>query len=327
MNKISADRVEEIFENIQNLKVAVIGDLMLDRYVWGRVERISPEAPVPIVSLGGESSKLGGAANVAANVGALGAEVRLFGVIGDDPEGERLRDLVGLQDYSKDGIITDPDRVTSVKTRVIAQNQHIIRIDSETITDISNNVALKLVGRFGTDLNRFNCVIIQDYNKGVLTPVVIRQVVDACRSSEVLVGVDPKRENFWNYTGVNVFKPNLRELEAATGLILQEDESLVKTGQEIIERLGLNHLLVTRGEKGMALITDGEVELVPTQAHRVHDVSGAGDTVIATIMTALAGGADIREAAILANYAASIVIAEVGAVPVNPDILRRVSAA
>lgn len=323
MNLIEPGRIEAIFEEMRGVRVAVVGDLMLDRYVLGKVERISPEAPVPIVSLEDETANLGGAANVAANAGALGAEVQLFGVVGDDAQGERLRELVIKRGYSDDGIVTDSHRLTSVKTRVISQNQHIIRIDRESVNDLDDTTAFKLLGRFGTDLNRFDAVILQDYNKGVLTSRVIKQVVEASRANNVLVGVDPKLKNFWEYTGVTLFKPNLRELESALGLPLCEEKELREKGLEVTERLNAKSLLITRGSKGMLLFSEGEVTSIPTQARRVHDVSGAGDTVIATIMIAQAAGATMLEAATLANHAASVVIAEVGAVPIDLDKLRR----
>jgi len=323
MEKINSERFDEIFQKIQDISIAVVGDLMVDRYVWGKVERISPEAPVPIISLEGESSNLGGGANVAANVGSLAAEVRLFGLTGNDSESHLLRDLVKRHGYSDYGIVIDPDRKTSVKTRVIAQSQHLVRIDRETVLYINETIADELLKRFKTDLNRIDAVIIQDYNKGVLSPKVIHRIIDSCRTNGIPVGVDPKLENFWEYTGATLFKPNMRELEAVLGRPLHSDMDFEEAGKEVLDRLQVKYLLVTSGSKGMTLFSAGEIYHVPTKAHRVHDVSGAGDTVIATIMTALAGGASIKEAATLATYAASVVIAEVGAVPIDPDDLRR----
>jgi len=320
----SEERLEQLFEAIRKTRLAVIGDLMLDSYVWGLVERISPEAPVPIVTLTGESTNLGGAANVAANVASLGAAVSVVGVVGADREGDHLRELVRKSGFSDDGVTSDPNRPTSVKTRVIAQNQHVVRIDRERTTPLSAEMEDALLKRIADILPTVNAVILEDYNKGVLTPRVIRTVISECRSKGILVGVDPKKENFWEYKGATLFKPNLREIETGVGRRLASDEELTEAGRDLRTKMDFEYLLVTRGEQGMALFTDEGVKLIPTKAHRVHDVSGAGDTVIATIMTTLVGGADINEAAAIANHAASIVIAEIGAAPVDAGELRRV---
>jgi len=303
-------------------RIAVVGDLMLDKYIWGDVERISPEAPVPVVRLSGESTNLGGAANVAANVSALGAEALIYGVVGDDPEGIQLLALMQRNKFDTGGVVTAESRSTVVKTRIIAGSQHVVRIDRESVNSLEHSTERKLLVRFRAALGGLKAVILEDYNKGVLTTNLIHEIIDACHAAHIPVGVDPKRENFWSYKGADVFKPNLRELEYAVARPLKSDEDLISAGNEIKERLEIKHLLVTRGREGMALFTNGEVHLIQTQAQRVHDVSGAGDTVIATIMTVLAGGADIFEAAALANCAAGIVIAEVGAVPVDLQKLR-----
>jgi len=196
-------------------------------------------------------------------------------------------------------------------------------MDRETVFDLDEPVAQKLLECFMTDINNIDAVIIQDYNKGVLSPFVIHKVIEACRTFDIPIGVDPKFENFMEYSGVLLFKPNLRELEAALGRALQDDDDINKAGNEILNRLKIQYILVTAGSKGMFLFSADGINHVPTKARRVHDVSGAGDTVIATIMTALAAGASIHEAAALATYAAGVVIAEVGAVPIDPDDLRR----
>jgi len=324
MKDISADRFDEIAAGMQQARIAVLGDIMVDRYIRGSVTRTSPEAPVPIVSLEDESANLGGAANVAANVGTLGADVYLFGLVGDDSASEILRDLLKSQGYSDDGVLADASRQTIIKTRVIAQNQHLLRIDRETIVYPDESVALRLLGKLGTQLNQVDAVILEDYNKGMLSPFIIAKVIDACRSNGVPVGVDPKFDNFWEYKGATLFKPNVRELELATATQIQSDGELEDAGFQVLERIEADYVLVTAGSKGMSLFSEKGVSHVPTQAHRVHDVSGAGDTVIATIVTAMAGGATIEEAATLATYAAGVVIAEVGAVPINTDKLRRV---
>ncbi len=295
---------------------------MLDRYIWGEVERISPEAPVPVVRLSGESSNMGGAANVAANVSALGADVQLFGVVGDDAEGKLLCQLIEHGGFDANGVVTASSRPTIVKTRIIAGSQHLVRIDRETTEKLEHGIERKLLVRLKAALGGINAVILEDYNKGVLFPDFIHEIIEACRSAHVPVGVDPKRENFWAYKGATLFKPNLHELENALGRILQSEDDLREAGKEVQDKLEVEHLLVTRGRDGMALFTGGEIHTIQTQAQRVHDVSGAGDTVIATIMTSIAGKADIFEAAYLANCAAGVVIAEVGAVPIDLQKLK-----
>ncbi|MDP8240887.1 MAG: D-glycero-beta-D-manno-heptose-7-phosphate kinase [Candidatus Hatepunaea meridiana] len=323
MPKQNKTKIDQIISRMQQARVAVVGDLMLDRYIWGDVNRISPEAPVPVVRLSGESSNLGGAANVAANVGALGAKVLLFGVAGEGADGKHLLKLLQKNGFITNGIVTTPKIPTTVKTRIIAGSQHIVRIDREMIEPFEKKIHNELLLRFQEVKDKIDVVILEDYNKGVLTPSFIQEIISSCCSAGIPVGVDPKRDNFWDYRGATLFKPNLRELEDAVGHSLAKEDDLIDAGKKVQQKLEVKHLLVTRGKEGMALFTNGEVQLIQTQAHRVHDVSGAGDTVIATIMTALAGGADIVTAANLANSAASIVIAEVGAVPVDIDKLRQ----
>ncbi len=323
--KFEEARLENIFSKINSSQIAVIGDLMLDRYIWGVVDRISPEAPVLIVNQMGETSNLGGAANVAANVSSLGAQVTLIGLVGNDPDGLLLRQIVKNNQIDDERVVVDPGRPTSVKTRVIAHNQHVVRIDRENTVSPTHDIENQLIENIIHSLDSCNGVILEDYNKGVLTERVIQQVISACKERKILVGVDPKKENFWSYKGATFFKPNLKELEIAVGTRLEDDSSLSVAGREVFRKMELDFLLVTRGEKGMALFTAESTEFIPTRAHRVHDVSGAGDTVIATVVTALVGGADIFEAVSLANNAASIVIAEIGAIPVDAAELRRVS--
>jgi len=323
MIKFSSSRIEQIFTEMPSTSVAVVGDLMMDRYVWGDVARISPEAPVPVVSLEGESSSLGGAANVAANIDALGSKVKLYGVVGNDMESQQLRELVNRNNMSDAGIIGDENRKTIVKTRVIAQNQHLIRIDRETVSYLSENAADRLLVKFKDEIDSMSGVILQDYNKGVLSPYLINSIIDICRKVNKPVAVDPKIENFWSYKNVTLFKPNLRELEAAIAMPIKSDSELEVAGLKTRDKLQAEYLLVTSGSKGMSLFNNEGVVHIPTRARLVHDVSGAGDTVIATIMTALVAGASMKEAATIATYAASVVVAEVGAVPVDKDKLKR----
>lgn len=323
MINFSSSRIEQVFGDMATACVAVIGDLMLDRYVWGDVTRVSPEAPVPIVSLEGESTSLGGAANVAANIDALGSKVLLYGVVGDDMESHQVRDLVKRNKLADAGILSDNNRQTIVKTRVIAHNQHLIRIDRETVTYLKDEIADHLLAKFRDEISTVSGVILQDYNKGVLSPYLVKRIIEICRRANLPIAVDPKIENFWSYKNVTLFKPNLRELEAAIAKPIKNDTELEEAGGETREKLRADYLLVTSGSKGMSLFSDDGVVHIPTRARLVHDVSGAGDTVIATIMTALVAGASMVEAATIATYAASVVVAEVGAVPVDKDKLKR----
>ncbi len=322
--RFAEERLETIFSSISRSEIAVIGDIMLDRYIWGVVDRISPEAPVPVVNQTGQSSNLGGAANVAANISSLGARASLIGLVGDDADGKLLRSIVNDNRISDKGVVSDPARPTSVKTRVIAHNQHVVRIDHERATKPSSEIEAMLLTNMMKSLESCQACILEDYNKGVLTEQVIGKTIAACRAKNIIVGVDPKKENFWAYKGATLFKPNLKELEVAVGAQLKDDASLLAAGKDVLRSLNVDYLLVTRGEKGMALFTHEGTEFIPTRAHKVHDVSGAGDTVIASIVAALVGGANFKEAAEIANYAASIVIAEIGAVPVDANELRRV---
>jgi len=308
---------------MRRARIAVIGDVMLDRYVWGVVERISPEAPVPIVTLTGESVNLGGAANVAANAASLGAKVTIFGVVGDDSEGKILTGLAHKHSFDEAGLVVDDARPTTVKTRVIAQSQHVVRIDREVVKPIAIETEARLINRFQSIGDGFDAIILEDYNKGVLTPRLIEFLIESARQSKIPIGVDPKKENFWAYRYATIVKPNLRELETALGRSLRDEQTFIEGCSEARSRLEADYLLVTRGEQGMALVSEAAVDIIPTRAHRVADVSGAGDTVIATLITAMAAGAAVKEAAALANYAASIVIAELGAVPVDLKELER----
>jgi len=321
---LTLERFDLLASEMNRRRIAVVGDVMLDRYLWGTVERISPEAPVPVVLQTGESLNLGGAANVAANVASLGASALLVGLIGDDPSGRQLLELVEKSGFEAGGILISDDRPTSVKTRVIAHGQHVVRIDRESTAPIDDATAANLLNRLALLLEGVDAFILEDYNKGLLTPQLIRGIITLAKERGIPVGVDPKHTNFWEYKGATLFKPNLRELQTALGRSLGSEELLVSGAREARDRLEVEHLLVTRGESGMALVTGQEVDFIPTRARRVHDVSGAGDTVIATLITALAAGANVFEAAHIANHAAGVVIAELGAVPIQIRELRRV---
>jgi len=323
MTKLELPRTGQFFACFRQQRVAVVGDLMLDRYLWGSVKRISPEAPVPVVEVVSETTRLGGAANVANNILSLGAEAIPIGVVGDDASGAALRSLCEAAGLRSDGIVTDPSRPTTMKTRIIAHDQHVVRADVESKQELSEGMTILLLKVLRELLPGVHGVILQDYNKGVLTPRLILEVVKLCQQQGCYVAVDPKFKNFFAYQGVDLFKPNTRETEQALGVKIDSEQDLVATAGELFSRLGCKSILLTRGEKGMALFPSAQEKpvLVPTRAKKIHDVSGAGDTVISTLVVAKLAGATLQEAATLANFAAGIVCAEVGVVPIDRDRL------
>jgi len=307
---------------MQNKRIAVLGDFMLDRYLWGSVTRISPEAPVPVVEIDNETEHLGGAANVANNIAALGALPLPMGVIGNDGSGQRLSELIKNAGFPNEGIFVDADRPTTIKTRVIAHDQHVVRTDRESRHDLAPEMQGKLLRHLEEILPKLDAILIEDYNKGVIAQPFLSRVIALAKSRRCIITVDPKFNHFFAYQQVTVFKPNRKETEAILGVKLTKDGDVDRAGETLLKRLQCDNVLITLGERGMALFRkDGSSHIIPTQAQRVHDVSGAGDTVIATLTAALASGADILEAATLANYAAGVVVGEVGAVPIDKQKL------
>jgi len=317
MVSISESRRNRIFKDFKNKKIAVIGDLMLDRYLWGTVARISPEAPVPVVEIDSEATRLGGAANVVHNLSTLGAVAMPFGVVGDDSAGDELIELFKNMGFNTDGIIIDKSRATSVKTRIIAHNQHVVRADRESKGTISHDICSQLIKKISDFLSDLDAVIFQDYNKGLLTPETIKGIIQLVKPTHQVITVDPKFDNFFDYKGVTVFKPNRKETEQALGIRILNDDDLTKAIIHLKEKLLCENVLITLGAKGMCLLdANGEVSMIPTKAQQVHDVSGAGDTVISTLTLALIAGATMKEATTIANYAAGVVCSEVGVVPI-----------
>ncbi len=323
--KITKNRLNNILRKSKNRKIAIIGDVMLDKYVYGSISRISPEAPVPVVDIDKTEYKLGGAANVANNIKALGAEPVLIGVIGNDYDSGHYIDAMKSLGLSTIGIIKDTKRPTTAKTRVIAHSQHVLRIDSEVKDDISLATIKKITGFFKKNIRKFAAVILQDYNKGVLTKQVIAELISIAKKNKKPVYVDPKFHNFFEYKDVTVFKPNRKETADILAMKIDGEESVKSAGSKLIDRLNCEYLVLTRGEKGMMLFDKEKNKTVilniPTRARRVADVSGAGDTVISTIAVMLAGGANIIEAVMLANQAAGIVCEEVGIIPIYKESL------
>ncbi|HVH11869.1 MAG TPA: PfkB family carbohydrate kinase [Longimicrobium sp.] len=323
MERLTRARLDEILDRCRGLRVAVVGDLMLDVYLVGAVSRISPEAPVPVVHVAEEWVALGGAANVAANVVALGADCDLVGCVGTDGAGVQIRaELTKLEGGTvHPRLVEAAGRPTTTKTRVVARHQQVVRFDREHDDDVAGACEAELVQVVREAVAAADALVLEDYNKGVLVPSVIRAAVEAAEEAGIPSVVDPKFRNFFAYGGATVFKPNAVELSSALGQPLRADDDAWL--EEARGRVGARHLLLTLGEHGMALRTeDGETLRVPTVAREVYDVSGAGDTVTAFLAVSLAAGATIQEAAVLANLAAGIEVGKPGVATVTPDEVR-----
>lgn len=322
---ITEVKLKGIFKKSKGRKIAIIGDVMLDKYVYGTISRVSPEAPVPVVDIDKTEFRLGGAANVANNIKALEAEPVLIGVIGNDYDSKLYLDVMKSLGLSTVGIIKDNNRPTTAKTRVIAHSQHVLRVDSEVKDDITAATRKKILDYLGKNIKSFAAVILQDYNKGVLTKELIFQAISIARKNNKPVYVDPKFHNFFEYKDVTVFKPNRKETADILAMKIDGETSVKEAGRKLIGKLNCEYLVLTRGEKGMMLFDKEKNKTVilniPTKARRVADVSGAGDTVISTIAVMLAGGANIIEAVMLANQAAGIVCEEVGIIPIYKKAL------
>ncbi|MCK5832310.1 D-glycero-beta-D-manno-heptose-7-phosphate kinase [bacterium] len=315
---LSEKRLAEIFDKVSQLKIAVIGDVMLDKYLWGEADRISPEAPVPIVDLKKEEIRIGGAANVADNLSVLGAEPLLISLIGNDIAGEQFKAHSAELGLPIDLLVVSDKRPTTVKTRIIARNQQVCRIDSELAVEMSPAVYKKLAERLDSVASEVDAVIISDYGKGVITSDFVSRIVNLCRNSGSIVTVDPKEHHWKYYKDVDLIKPNDNETSHATGIATDTEFNLENAGWKLLEMTSAKAALITTGERGMSIFKPGErVEHLKTMAQDVFDVTGAGDTVIAVATTALAAGANLIEAAIIANHAAGVVVGEVGTAAVN----------
>ena len=305
-------------------RILVVGDIMMDRFIWGRVSRISPEAPVPVVLVEKETFLLGGAANVVNNVHSLGGLVTLCGVIGDDEMGQRILNELNEKGVDIRGVIFEGGRQTTAKTRIIAHQQQVVRIDRETTDSLKSSTLRDLARFIDQNLKEFDGIILSDYGKGLLTKELIKGLIRRAGETKKFVMVDPKLKNFFFYRGATVITPNTGEASAAAGVPVTDLPSLKRVGKALLKRLRCKVLVITRGEEGMALFEPNqEPYLVPTVAKEVYDVTGAGDTVIGTMALAMAGGFGVREAARLANHAAGIVVGKVGTATVTQEELAR----
>ena len=307
---LTKTRVTEILNTLRDRNVVVLGDVMLDEFVWGDVTRISPEAPVPVVDVRRESIHLGGAANVLANLVALGARGTVVGVVGNDDAGKRLRK--GLAELGTDNLIVDEVRPTTTKTRIIAHSQLVVRADRESRKPVDANLEDKIVSHLKESLANADAFVVSDYDKGVVTPRILREILPLAYE-RVPVLIDPKLRNFNHYRPATLVTPNHHEALRMSDSEDHSDDGSRHAAQVIREKLGCNAVLITRGDRGMMLLgADGEPVYVKTAAREVYDVTGAGDTVIAALAAALASGTSMIEAATLANHAAGIVVGKVG---------------
>ncbi len=315
-----------IFEQFEKTTVLIVGDVMMDRYLTGQINRISPEAPVPVVLHQHTDNRLGGAANVALNVKALGGKPILCSVIGKDENATLFKSLLPQNNISSEGIIEIDDRITTVKTRVIASNQHILRVDRETTDDLKNEEAFLFLEMIKNILNEndIDVILLQDYNKGVLTPFVIRGILKEAKKRKIPTAVDPKLKNFFEYKAVTLFKPNLKEVNDALPMhVKAEPASLQYAAQSIRSILNNKMTLITLSEKGIFVDNDLEQKIIGTQPRNIADVCGAGDTVISLAAMMLPFTLDMRDIAVLSNLAGGQVCEKVGVVPVDVDQLRR----
>jgi rfaE bifunctional protein kinase chain/domain len=307
-----------LIHRMKSSRVVVVGDIMLDRYLTGDTERLSPEAPVPVVTVRERYAALGGAANVAANVAAMGAKCLLVGAVGDDADGAAIRQELAVARLEDRHVLTIAGRPTTSKTRIIARSQQIVRIDEEVETLVEGADLNRLIAAARQALADADALLLEDYNKGALPPGLILAVMEVAKRRGIPVVVDPKYRQFFEYSGATVFKPNRRELESALGAAVD-----LQTGNalpEVLARLKVDNLLVTLGSDGMVLVTkDGILTQIPSIARQIYDVSGAGDTVTAWLGTALAAGASVREAAQLANYAAGVEVGKPDVATVSPE--------
>ncbi len=314
------NRFDQISSSFSQQSILVIGDVMLDKFMWGNASRISPEAPVPIISVNKISHSPGGAANVALNLSKLSANVQILGIVGDDNEGAILEDTL-LKNGVKTQFITDAKISTTTKTRIIAHGQQVVRTDYEDIRDVNSDQIKFLKDILDKIISEIDAIIIQDYNKGLLVKDSIKTILEISSEKNIPVYVDPKKDNFFAYNKIRLFKPNLFEFESAINF-KEQDKSFEDLGKDLRKKINAEILMVTRSEEGVTLFTDKNVQTISTKARKVHDVSGAGDTAISAFVLADLCGANIEESAMISNYAAGRVCEEVGVVPISLEMIK-----
>ena len=311
--KISRPKLKNVISRFRNKNVLVVGDLVLDHHIFGAVERISPEAPVPVVWANRESFFCGGAANVGLNLVALGAKVSLCGAVGQDHFGKTLFSLIKKSGIDTNLIVKDSQRPTTLKTRILAHHQQVVRVDWESVEFLSLKMNKLILNKIKKNIDKFDAIIIEDYGKGVINPALVEELVNICKKKKKIITVDPKEEHFDYYENVTALTPNLKEAQAAVNMRIKKKDQVPLLGKMIMEKLHPKMLLMTLGEDGMMLFFDNRYHHIPTAALEVFDVTGAGDTVIAAFTLALSCRAKHEEAALIANLAAGIVVGKVGA--------------
>lgn len=317
--------IKKAFDKFNNLKILVIGDVMIDAYMWGKVTRISPEAPVPIANIKNCENRMGGAANVGLNIRALGAKPTMCAIIGNDEKGKQFKQLLKKRNMTDEGIITSDTRQTTVKTRIISNNQQLLRVDEETTTELHPELEKEFITHIKNLINKndFNAIIFEDYDKGNITPTIIDFVTKTAKDKNIPTLVDPKKRNFCAYKNVTLFKPNFKEIcEGLKEEIPKNNfEALHKATQKLQSELNTNHIMVTLSELGVFITNKNKYHQIPAQIRDIADVSGAGDTVISVAACCLATKIDIPILATLANLAGGLVCEKVGVVPINKEQL------
>jgi rfaE bifunctional protein kinase chain/domain len=316
MHKISAANLKKIVKKIRGKRILVVGDLMLDKYVWGNVTRISPEAPIPIVRVTKEETKPGGAANVVLNLMSLGAKVSCAGIVGKDDAGRELVSYLKKNGVDCSAIIMDSERPTTIKTRVIAHQQQVVRIDKEKGQPIREAMLDKIVKKIKRMKDEIDAAVLSDYNKGIFTANTVQEIITTLRGK--IITADPKPKNLKFFRNVTLISPNKKEASEATGITMENERDILHAARELKNTINAEAILITRGEEGMSLYDGSNLDTIPTRAREVYDVTGAGDTVIAAVTAALSAGASFKEASLIANVAAGIVVAEVGVATVTP---------
>ncbi len=320
------DTAEELLNTIDRFSratVLVVGDIIMDEYIWGDVSRISPEAPVPVVDVRQETKMLGGAANVVNNIASLGGKAILCGVVGEDGTGKEIAEKISALGFTTDGILVESGRQTTIKTRIVAHSQQVVRFDREVRRQVREGNTRKILGFAGNLLQQIDAVVVSDYGKGVVSSSLMDGLRKLISGSRIILAVDPKPGNLEYYRGIDVITPNHHEAGAFCKMVILDEESLIKAGRHLLSELNCRSVLITQGKDGMTLFErDGEATHIPTVARKVFDVTGAGDTVISTFSLGLASGMSLKSAAVISNFAAGIVVGEVGTSTVGVEKLK-----
>lgn len=320
---VDKDKLIESLHRFVYARVLVIGDIILDEYIWGSVSRISPEAPVPVVEVRKQSQMLGGAGNVVSNLVSLGAKPMLCGIVGEDQAGSMILTKIKEMGLEANGIFVDRQRPTSIKTRVIAHNQQVVRFDKESKAPISREILNRILERASHSIDGIDVILVSDYGKGVVSRGLIEGLQALAGGRQIPIAVDPKIGNFSCYKGVDILTPNNDEASSYCRFVIEGDKSLINAGHMLLDELLCGAVLITRGKNGMSLFEKGgSVTHIPAVAKEVYDVTGAGDTVIATLTLGIAAGLDLPSSAIMANFAGGIVVGKVGTSTVSPNELK-----